>query len=353
MTQRFARSSAVAALLGLALGSCASPQDARAQVVDGPKLAWKVAAFGKPRAATVNMETLGKYVSSMTGGNFTIEVIYDSLAPPKEILDGVTIGAFEMGWVIPGYHPGKLPAHSALTLPFLPLGSLRDQIEIMQAYYSHPLVAPELARWSAQLALPATIPQYELMGRGKPIMKPEDFKGRRIHASGVLGDAVAFLGASRSSLPTPEMYSALERGLLDGMSLAYYALHSFKLHEISEWYTNGLELGIGVSMTIVNAQALEGLPPAYRKLMKDGVKPAMEAAVKAFEIDNVTALEDFRKRGLKEITISAEQRDAFVRVAAAPVREAWIAEMEAKNIPGRKLLETIDEIANQVKSKTH
>lgn len=353
MIQRFVRSSAVAAALVLAMAPFTQPGTAQAQTVNGPKIAWKVAAFGKPRAATMNMETLGKYVSSMTGGNFTIEVIYDSLAPPKEILDGVTIGAFEMGWVIPGYHPGKLPAHSALGLPFLPLGSLKETGAISEAYLQHELVTPELARWSARMALAATIPQYEVMGRGKPIMSPDDFKNRRIHASGVLGNAVEKLGASRSSLPTPEMYSALERGLLDGMSLAYYALHSFKLHEISEWYTNGLELGIGVSVTVVNTKAYESLPPAYRKLMQDGTKPAMDAMIAAFEVDNVAALNDFRKRGLREVKISPEQREAFVKIAAGPVREAWIAEMDAKNIPGRRLLAIIDEIAGQVRSKTH
>lgn len=353
MVQRLIPFSTIVAALALSIAPFTPAAIAQAETVDGPRVAWKLAAFGKPRAATINMETLGKYVASQTNGKFTISVVYDTLAPPKEILDGVTIGAFEMGWVIPGYHPGKLPAHSALGLPFLPLGSLRQTAAISEAYIQHALVKPELARWAAQVALPSTIPQYEVMGRGSPIRKPDDFKGRRIHASGVLGNAIEKLGASRSSLPTPEMYNALERGLIDGMSLAYYALHSFNLHDISEWYTNGLELGIGVSFTVVNIKAYESLPPAYQKILRDGTKPAMDAMIAAFERDNVAALADFRNKGLKEIRFTPAQRNAFVKIAATPVREAWIADMESKNIPGRKLLETIDEIAKTVKSQTH
>ena len=35
---------------------------AQAKVVDGPEVRWKLAAWGKPRAATQNVETLRKFM---------------------------------------------------------------------------------------------------------------------------------------------------------------------------------------------------------------------------------------------------------------------------------------------------
>ncbi|MFO1190533.1 MAG: C4-dicarboxylate ABC transporter substrate-binding protein, partial [Alphaproteobacteria bacterium] len=77
--------------------------------VDGPKLGWNLAAYGPQRPATLALDRLSDIVKAETNGNFTIKVQYgETLAPAKEILDGTTIGAFELGWWVPTYAPGKL-----------------------------------------------------------------------------------------------------------------------------------------------------------------------------------------------------------------------------------------------------
>ena len=51
----------------------------------------------------------------------------------------------------------------------------------------------------------------------------EDFKGMRIRSLGQQGKAMAKLGAVPTSVPAPEVYTSLDRGLLDAAGFAYYA----------------------------------------------------------------------------------------------------------------------------------
>ena len=50
-----------------------------------------------------------------------------------------------------------------------------------------------------------------------------DFKGMRIRSLGQQGKAMAKLGAVPTSVPAPEVYTSLDRGLLDAAGFAYYA----------------------------------------------------------------------------------------------------------------------------------
>ena len=78
MTARFCTGLAAGAVALLAM------QGAFAQAVDGPKVDWKVATWGKPRAFTAGMETLAKHVSDRTGGKFTITIGYESFGGAKD-----------------------------------------------------------------------------------------------------------------------------------------------------------------------------------------------------------------------------------------------------------------------------
>jgi hypothetical protein len=115
---------------------------AQAKIVDGPEVRWKLAAWGKPRAGTANVETLRKFMDERTGGKFKIQIGYESFGQPKELLDLLKVGSLEMTNICASYHPEKLPVYSALDLPLpadrqhrragegaqrLPQASARDQ----------------------------------------------------------------------------------------------------------------------------------------------------------------------------------------------------------------------------------
>ena len=105
----FTKAIAVSALMAITWGGTTS--------FAAEKVKWDLALFGSP-AFRVAGESLADYVNKNSKGTFEITVHKGTLSPSKEILDNLSIGAFELGYVVSSYHPGKNPMMSVLDLPF-------------------------------------------------------------------------------------------------------------------------------------------------------------------------------------------------------------------------------------------
>jgi TRAP-type C4-dicarboxylate transport system substrate-binding protein len=310
--------------------------------VDGPKVNWNVAAYGQPRAATIAIDRMAEYVGAETKGNFAVKIHYGStLAPEKEALDGIKIGAYEIGWAVAGYAPGKQPALNALGLPFLPLGDMKQGTRISHAFYQHPAVKRDFDAWNGIYHLPIFVPAYEFMGRGRAPEKLEDWKGLRVRALGGAGTAMAKIGSVPTNVTAPESYGAMERGVLDAVSFAYYAFVSFKINEVGSWYTKGLNIATANSSLVMSKDAYAKLPPQYQKAIFDVVPRALQDQIEAMDEAESKAEADFKRRGIKTVVIAPELREEMVRLGGRPVWDEWIAEITAKGYPGRELIEFI------------
>ena len=279
----------------------------QAAEVEGPKVKWLLSTWGKRRGIMEGMESFSEQISKATDGNFEVSLQYGGvLSDPKENLDGLKIGAFEAAMFCPVYHPSKTPAITGLDLPFLPVTDLETRVKVHEAYLHNPAVLDELARWNAYPLMTALMPNYEVMGKGEAPKSIKDWEGLRLSASGGIGDLMKSIGAIPTTVPAPEMYQSLERGVMDGVAFPYtYAFAAYKLHELADWRTEKSSLGSLTCVLVASKQAYEALPPQYRELI-DRVK---HGAYK-HQIDTYTAIDEkneklFEEEGLKKVRFSS------------------------------------------------
>ena len=323
-----------------AAGLAGAPQ-ALGQAVDGPKVDWKLATWGKPRAFTAGVELLAKHVAERTGGKFTITIGYGTFGGEKEILDILSAGGLQMTMMCSSYHPDKHPAYTGLDLPFLPLPDLETVWAVHEAYHAHPYIVQELGRWNAMPYSPNPLPQYEFIGKGKPPRTLADFRGMRVRAIGGIGAAMKNLGAVPTSVPATEVYTSLERGTVDAVSFpSTYAHASYKTHEVGSWYTTNLAPGTVACPTVINKNAWAQLPAQYQKLVSEFKPKVKEALAVGYAKADEKNLPLF-KRKLTFVTYSAAELAEFRKAAAGPVWDTWVAEMSAKGVPAKELLELI------------
>ncbi len=304
---------------------------AQAKIVDGPEVRWKLAAWGKPRAATQNVETLKKFMDERTGGKFKIQIGYESFGNPKELLDSLKVGSLEMTNICASYHPEKLPVFSALDLPFLPIPDLDTQERVHLAFYKHPLVVKEFAGWNA-------MPSNEFVGRGKAPKAIEDFKGMRVRALAGIGDAMRKLGAVPTSVDATEVYTSLERGTVDAAAFpTTYAHQSYRTYEVGKWYTENMNLGNVGCPTLIHVDRWAELPQQYKDLLIEAQPIAHAAVKKAYREADEKNIPLFKKK-LQFIKFTPDELAAFRKAGGQPVWEEWVVKREAQGIPGRELL---------------
>ena len=328
----------VAAVVAASVLAWSGNAFAQAKIVDGPEVRWKLGAWGKPRAATQNVEVLKKFMDERTGGKFKIQIGYESFGQPKELLDLLKVGSLEMTNICASYHPEKLPAFSALDLPFLPIPDLDTQEKVHLAFYKHPLIVKEFAGWKAMPYLSAVLPNNEFVGRGKAPKTVEDFKGMRVRAIGGIGDAMRKLGAVPTSVDATEVYTSLERGTVDAAAFpTTYAHQSYRTYEVGKWYTENMNLGNVACPTLIHVDRWAELPQQYKALLIEAQPIAHAAVKKAYRAADEKNLPLFRKK-LQFIKFTPDEIAAFRKAGGTPVWEEWITKREAQGIPGRELL---------------
>ncbi len=333
----------VALALGLAM-------PASAQSVQGPKVEWNFNMFGPKRAATWGQEELARLMSEATGGNFTMKIHYgEVLGPSREMVDGLKIGAFDMALIATGFIPGKLPVIEGGSLPFLPIPTVYHATALREALVNDPAAKADVKRWDTINIMQVPFAVNEFIGKGAPPLKLTDWKGKRVRALGGDARAMQLLGAVATNMPAPEIYGAVERGMLDGVSSLPYAHAAFKLQEITNWYTTNMGLSSPTSLLLASLKTYDALPPQYKKLLADLAPGVIRKWIDVFKTDDDKAIELFKAKGMTAIAYPEAELDQL-RGSVKPIWDDWVAAVNKQGHDGQALLNKMLEAAKNAKA---
>lgn len=302
---------------------------------------WNVSLWGKRRAFTEHVEKLAELVSAKTNGEFTLNISYGGLSKNRENLDGISIGAFEMAQFCAGYHRDKNRVITVLELPFLGVSTLEEEVAVSAAVYAHPAATEEMAQWNAKLLMTSPMPQYNIVGTGEPRDELAEFNGMRVRATGGIGKAFEAVGAVPTSVTATEAYQAMESGVVDTVAFAQHAHLAFGTINQADWWTANLNPGTVNCPVVVNIDAYESLSDEHRAALDSSVPEALEHYLTNYgellaKWDSVLA-----EKGVQKVEIADDQIAQFRQLAADPIRDTWIADMEAQGLPGQELYDLV------------
>lgn len=338
-------------LLGAVASVMAVGSSAIAANIEGPSVFWKISMWGNPRALSAGMEALAEKAAKETDGNFQIKIFYGGqLSKSRENLDGLKLNAFEGAAFCNFYHPGKNPSFMVFSLPFLPLGDPQVDKYVRTKMMEHPILVEDMAKWNAIPYVSGLLPQYEILGKGKPPKTLEDWEGVRVRAGGGLGEAMTKLGAVKTTLPAGETLTALQRGAIDAAAFPFtYAHVAFKINEESTWYTGNLTPGTSECGWLFNKTAFEALPKQYQDFLMDNRDLVLDTTLAAYAAQDEKNLPMFEK-SMEKITYSEEELMKFREIAGKPVWDEWIAANKDK-FDSQAVFDAIWEYADEAKKQ--
>ena len=140
-----------------------------------------------------------------------------------------------------------------------------------------------------------------------------------------------------------EVYQAMEAGVIDTASFAQHAHLSFGTINEADWWTANLNPGTVNCPVVVNIDAYESLTDEEREALDSSVPEAID-----YYLENYGELlkqwdEVLDEKGVEKVMLSDKAIAEFRSTAADPIREAWIADMEAQGIPGQELYDLVME----------
>lgn len=266
----------------------------------------------------------------------------------KDHYDMAIKGISDISFFTIGLAPGRFPIGEGLHLPFvIPSSEVGGKV-INQLYKEFPEVRAEFHETHV-LGL-GTVDVWNIQSLKKPIETMKDLKGLKIRiASSAAAESVKALGGIPIGMPVPELYLALQKGVVDGCVMGWEGIKSFKLYELLKHYT---DVGGFTTLTqglFMNKGSWNKLPPDIQKIMGEelGLKWWAEEKGRMFHDkwgEESRAL--IEKRGLKIYKLPPEEKKKWT-AAVMPLREEWLKKMEAKGAPGGKILDRVAELVKQ------
>ncbi|WP_280563691.1 TRAP transporter substrate-binding protein [Chromohalobacter sp. 48-RD10] len=274
-----------------------------------------------PGASSINknaFEAWAEAVEEDSNGSLTIENYpSQTLSQADETYDAVVNGIADIGITAQGYTNGRFPLSQIVELPGVANESAEQGACVLQMLYDDGQIADEYDDTHV-LFMFTTGPGY-IHTRDTDVQKPSDLEGLRIRRpTAVAGNILKNMGAEPTGMPAPEIYTSMQRGVLDGVSLPWEGMKTFRLNELTEYHTQ-VPFYTLIFVATMSQDKYDSLSPEQQKAIDEnsGMKWAKKAG-KVFAADD--------KAGKRQ----AEEAGHTIRVIDNPLEDsAWEKPLKA------------------------
>lgn len=262
-------------------------------------------------------------IADTTGGAVTVRVYNGGElgAGPVDQYARVVDDVAEFAFGLPGYTAANFPLTLLTELP----GAIAEADGTATIWKNIDLFQPEFER--VKLVGLWSNAQNVLYTRDKAVRSPADVAGMKIRVpSRNAGLVVEAWGGSPVSMPVSEIYNALQTGVIDGAMIDGTATMAFKLGEVANFLTVGMDTTISPFFIIMNRDAFDALPADQQAAV---LKVGQDISVVGNQVQLAEAAKGIAKFGETEgkelITLTADEAAAF-NALSAPVVAAVVAE---------------------------
>ncbi|MCB1397066.1 MAG: TRAP transporter substrate-binding protein [Rhodobacter sp.] len=277
-------------------------------------------------------------ISAATNGAVTLHVYMGGeLGPgPAEQYNRVLDGVADIAFSLPGYTASSFPMTLLAELPgvITPEGgtqALIDHADMLSGEYRRAVL---VGLWN-------NAPNLLLMGSHE-VHSMDDLAGLNIRVpSRNAGLVVQAWGANPVSMPAPEIYNAMQTGVIDGAMIDATTLGAFRLAEVTSSITMGMDTTISLFFLVMNRDSFADLTEEQQQAVLTAGRQASLNGNAAWLGVADRALAAFTTTEGKTVITLTDDEAARFNAASAPVVEQIIADAEAEGIAARAFVDAL------------
>ncbi len=273
-------------------------------------------------------------VKIQSNGRLLIEPLpAGSVVAPAEALDAISSGVLDASYGCGGYAAGKEPALALLTDPQGAFDSPEQMAQWMEQGGGLQ-IAREIYRKFNVFFVAGTWYGKESLVSKRPLRGVADFKGLKIRAPVGIGQEIfKRLGAAPVNIPGSEVYTSLERGVVDASDWSTLSMnHELGYHKLAKYPTYPGFHSMGMSEIAVNLKKWNTLPDDLKALLETAAKTFSAKLVARSAEEDERVAQQLKSLGVEAINWSQEERGKFRAIA----REVW-AEYAARSPLAKKV----------------
>ncbi|GAB4258262.1 MAG: TRAP transporter substrate-binding protein [Deferrisomatales bacterium] len=269
-------------------------------------------------------------VKAETGGAYEVQVFpLGQLGGERSMAEQVQMGTLQAAAITTAVLSNFVPEAAALDLPFLwpdrrTAYAVLDDPEFQERFFAYFPPKGFVAIGYAENEF------RHLTNSKRPVRRPEDLQGLklRLMEAPIFLDSFKALGATPVPMPFPEVYNALQQGVIDGQDNPLLTSVLMKFTEVNRYATRTNHT-LTETILVLNADFWNALPPDVQKAFR---KAARECIVRNREVNagliqklpklGISVDEYCKQKGIEVVDLTPEERAAF-RAAMRPVYEKY------------------------------
>lgn len=292
-----------------------------------------------PGASGINediFEAWAETIEEASGGDLTVEMFPSgTLAKPDAIYEAAANGIADIGATAQGYTAGRFPLSQIVELPGVATTATQGAC-VLQTLYDDGHLDSEYED-TRPLFMFTTGPGG-IHTIDTDVQRPEDLEGLRIRRpTAVAGQMLDNMGAEPVGMPAPDIYTSMQRGVIDGLSFPWEGLKGFRINELVNYHTE-VPFYTLIFVATMNQRAYDSLTPEQQAVINDnaGMKWA-ENAGEVFDRLDVEGKQEAVEAGhtIREIDNPLDHPDW-----QKPLRdgiESYLTELEERGLPGHEV----------------
>jgi len=258
----------------------------------------------------------------------------------------VISGIADIGWSTHGFYPGRFPLSNLVSLPYIGIGSsLEGSLGLWHIYQTFPEVQAE---YKDVKMIALTTHQGAPVATKEKILTLDELKGLKIRTTA--GNALRWVkaaGATPVVMPPFDIYTSMEKGVIDGWCIDLIGAEGFRIYEVTNYYLKPYYY-VDAFWTVMNQRKWDSLPP--------DIQQAIDVINGEWTIRNnhgpkwdAGDPEAIARMGITPDQINTLSDEDIARATelAEGVWAEYIAELEAKGLPAQKIFDELKKFLDE------
>ena len=292
-----------------------------------------------------------KRIQEATKGKVIVEV--NAMSPitnARDAHDAAAAGIVDMALCMTGVSPGRYPLLDSLCLPGLGFDS-SEMASMAAANLVKKFPIIEKRMGNVKL-IEASCTGPDMVGTAKKAIRNiDDFKGMKLRSAGnYQSKLLKNMGAIPVMMGPGDIYSSLQKGVIDGYNMPWGGIRIFKLYEVTGYCLETNNWG-GVFFSVMNLDKWNSLPAEVQEQITQASGPEWSRYVgQVTDYNENINRETAKKAGAEIIVPSAKFRQAMLE-QCKPLWKLYEEDLKAKGLPGQEVLQANLDFAKEYLKK--
>ncbi|MGE3711611.1 MAG: TRAP transporter substrate-binding protein DctP [Hyphomicrobiaceae bacterium] len=198
-------------------------------------------------------------IKEVSGGELEAKLFGPSVVPAFKQLQPIASGAFDLHYTSPAYHGG------ATGIGQLPDTVTRSPAKRRESGLWAAIDHHYTTKHNAKVLAVAGSTSYQFVIK-EPIGPDGGLKGLKIRGNPAYEDLINYLGAVSVQMPPPQMYTSLQKHLIDGIAFPVHSIVSLKIHEVAKYLVRPT-FAASTNLLLINYDKWKKLTPKQQKAL--------------------------------------------------------------------------------------